>query len=652
MAPYPHLFTPISLGPVEIKNRIFSPAHGTTLGCDGRVTPDLIAYHEARAQGGTGLIVLEGMTLHESYGFPEAFLYAGDDAIVPGLAELARACQGHGCRVVGQLFHAGRAVRMSHDGSRPVTYSASDSPDERYRVVPRAMTTAMVWEIIEAYGAAGRRLADGGLDGVEVLASMGYLISQFLNSRTNHRDDEFGGSFDNRLRLLRETLLRLRERIGRDRVLGMRISADEFTEDGLDSGDVIEICRAIDGEGLVDYVNVIAGSSASPAGWVHVFPSMAMGHGYVAPLARTIKEAVSVPVLVAGRVNQPQTAEQILNDGDADMVGMARALICDPDFAAKAGSGRGDDIRACIGCNQACVGHRLAHHKISCIQNPVTGRELQYGNHGAAERSRRVMVIGGGVGGMKAAAVAAGRGHEVTLCEKSRALGGQALLAQLLPGRSEFGGIVTNLVREVDASGADMRTGTEATLETAREIDPDAIILATGASPRQPAADRIDGAHVVDAWAVIDGRANVGASVVVADWRCDWIGLGVAEKLARDGCRVRLMVSGIVPGEMIQGIVRDQWIGELHKLGVEMVPYMRFHGADADSAYFQHQINGEAVVCDEVDTVVTCSASRAEDHLLRDLETLGVPVYPVGDCVSPRTAEEAVLDGLKAAWAL
>ena len=253
---------------------------------------------------------------------------------------------------------------------------------------------------------------------------------------------------------------------------------------------------------------------------------------------------------------------------------------------------------------------------------------------------------------MKAAAVAAGRGHDVALYEKSRSLGGQALLAQLLPGRAEFGGIVTNLAREVELSGAGVCMGTEVTADTVREAGPDAVILATGALPRHPNPEHVDGAHMVDAWAVVDGRANVGTSVVIADWRCDWIGLGVAEKLARDGCRVRLMVSGIVPGEMIQGVVRDQWIGDLHRLGVEMVPYMRFHGADEDSAYFQHQINGEAVVCDEVDTVVTCSANKAEDGLLRGLEELGIPVHPIGDCVSPRTAEEAVLDGLKAAWAL
>ena len=203
---YANLLKPISLGPTQIKNRIFNPPHGTTLGHNGVVTDELIAYHRARAEGGAGLIIMEGMTLHPSYGFEHAFLYAGSDRIIPGLNKLGETCRQFNTPVFGQLFHAGRAVRLSHDGSRPLTYSASDIPDERYRVVSVPMPNAMVWEIIESYITAAGNLIEANLDGVEILASMGYLIAQFLNPQTNNREDEFGGDLENRSRLLREIL--------------------------------------------------------------------------------------------------------------------------------------------------------------------------------------------------------------------------------------------------------------------------------------------------------------------------------------------------------------------------------------------------------------------------------------------------------------
>ncbi len=652
MPAFPTLFSPITIGAVTLKNRIFSPAHGTSLSRGGLVGDELVAYHEARAAGGAGLIVLEGVGFDTTFGYPELYLYAGTDACIPGFRRLADACHAHGCKVFGQLFHAGRAVRASHDGSRPVTYSASDTPDERYRVVPVPMSQRVIDGVVAAYGDAARRFEKAGLDGVEILASMGYLIAQFLNPRTNTRDDAYGGSLDNRLRFLREVLAGIRAKTGPAMALGIRVSGDEMTEGGLTADEVIEICQAIDADGMVDYFSVIAGSSASPGGWIHVFPPMAIGQAYVAPYAAAIKAKVAKPVFVAGRINQPQIAERVIATGQADMCGMARAMICDPEFAAKAEAGRADDIRACIGCNQACVGHRLAHHGVSCIQHPETGRELVYGTLEPAASQRAVMVVGGGPGGMKAASVAARRGHRVTLYERGAQLGGQTLLAQMLPGRAEFGGIVTNLAREMELAGVTVVKGQEVTTEVVREAAPDALVLATGALPRPVAVEGGEAAHVVDAWPVIRGEANVGNSVVVADWRCDWVGLGVAEKLARDGCRVRLMSGGIVAGEAIQGVVRDQWIGELHTLGVEMVPYVRLFGADADTAYFQHVTSGEPVVCEDVDTLVTCHALRAETALADHLDRFDGPVHVIGDALSPRTAEEAVLEGLEAGCAV
>ncbi len=654
MSAFPNLFAPMKLGNLTLKNRIFSPAHGTTLGThDGLVSDDMIRYHAARARGGTSLIIIEGMNIHPTYRFPELFLIADEDRCIPGLRALGAACHAYDCKIFGQIFHAGYAVRATVDGARGVAYSASATPHDRYKIVPVPMHQEMIDDIVANHGDAARRFQEAGLDGVEIMASMGYLTSQFLNPVTNQRDDKYGGSFDNRLRFLRECIADVRAKVGRDMVVGIRISGDEMTEQGLDAASVLNVCKAMDADGDVDYFNVIAGSSADAQGWTHVFPPMAMAAGYVAPYAAAIKQVVSRPVFVAGRINQPQVAEQIIAGGQTDMCGMVRALICDPDFPNKAQQNRPDDIRDCIGCNQACVGHRLSHEKISCIQHPETGRESRFDPLPPLNGSAKtVLVVGGGPAGMKAAAVAAVRGHAVTLHEKTERLGGQALLAQLLPGRAEFGGIVTNLTREMELAGVTVKTNSSVNAVTIEKLNPDTIVLATGARSCLPEFEGREDCHAVDAWDVIRGAANVGQSVVISDWRCDWVGLGVAEKLARDGCRVRLCVNGTVAGEHIQGIVRDIWNGKLHRLGVEVIPYTGLYGAAGNTTYMKHTITGDPVILEGVDTLVTAHATYPETELQKTLESWSGEVVAIGDCLSPRTAEEAVFDGLKAGCAL
>lgn len=647
---FPRLFSPFWLGPLELKNRLFFAPHGTSLGERGNVGEDLIAYHEARAKGGAGLIILEGMALHRTHEFQSGYLLATRDEIIPGMRRLKEACARHGTPVIGQLFHAGRSIRTSHDGSKPRVYSASDTPDDRYRVVPIPMSRALIADVVAGYRSAARRLVEAGLDGIEILASQGYLISQFLNPGINTRTDEYGGSLENRLRLLREIVSGVRAEIGREKALGIRISGEEKTDGGLGLETMIEACKAIDRDGMIDYLSVIAGSSASPAGWIHVFPPMAIPHAYVAPLSAAIKAAVKCPVLVAGRINQPQQAEAVLVKGEADMVGMVRALIADPEMPAKAKAGQIDDIRACVGCNQACVGHRLTLFGVSCIQNPVTGREVRYGALPKAKKPRDVLVVGGGLAGMKAAVTAAERGHRVTLYEKERQLGGQVRLAEKLPGRAEIGGVVTALLREIEIAGVKVEMGVPATHELIASRKPDAVILATGAQPRGVQPESFEEAHVVEAWAVISGQANVRGRVVVADWACDWVGLGVAEMLARRGCHVRLLSGGCVAGEAIQPIVRDHWVGELHKLGVEMVPYAKLYGADATTAYFQHLTNGEAILCEEVETVVLNGSLKPDRSLEEALAGYKGDIRVVGDAAQPRTIEEAVLEGFEAGW--
>lgn len=647
----PHLFSPLALRGHVLKNRIFSTGHMTVMLRDGQPTDAMVAYHAARARGGAALIVTEAARVHPSGESGRPAIRAYDDACISGYRRIARACHAHGCKVFGQLTHPGREMGPAADGTQPVALAPSAVPNERFHVMPRAMPGALVAEIVAGFETAAARLCAAGLDGVEIVASHGYLLGQFLNPRVNLRQDGYGGSFENRLRFVTEAVAAARRGAGEGMVLGLRLSGEEKDHDGLSAEEMLEIAAALAGGGL-DYLNVTAGTSAGLAGSTHIVPPMAYEPGYVAPLAAAIRARSGLPVFVAGRINQPQLAESVLAAGAADMCGMTRALISDPRMPEKAQAGRLDDIRACVACNQACIGHMLNGHPISCIQHPETGRELTYGRIAPAPRPRRVLVAGGGPAGMKAAAVAARRGHRVTLCDTGAAWGGQVGLAQLLPGRAEFGGVTTNLLREAESAGVEMHLNCPVDRAMIAREGPDAVIVATGAAPYRPAIEGAEEGHVVDPWAVLRGEANVGSRAVIADWRCDWVGLGLAERLARDGCHVRLCVNGMVAGQGIPQYARDAWLGTLHRLGVEVRPHLRLFGVDADSAYFQHVLSGEPVILDGVDTLVAALGHRAETALADSLADWAGELHQIGDCLSPRSVEEAVLDGLRAGWAL
>ncbi len=647
---FPHLFSPLTIRGCAIKNRILSTGHDTSLPTNGLVNDALVAYQKARAAGGAGLIVVQVSGVHESARYTTHILMATEDDCIPGYRRLVETCHAHDCRIFVQLFHPGRQIMESQDGCLPVAYAPSVSPTERFHVIPRAMTRDTLQEIVAGFGDAARRIREAGADGVEIVASHGYLPAQFLSPRVNRRDDEYGGSAENRLRFLREVIADIRNKAGADILVGMRISGDEKDHEGLTEEESLGAIVALSSQ--LDYVSVVAGTSATMAGAVHIVPPMLIDNAYVAPYAATVKAQVDIPVFVTGRINQPQIAEQVLATGQADMCGMTRAMICDPEMSNKAAEGRVDDIRACIGCNQACIGHFHLGYPISCIQYPESGRELKYGARPPANPRKRVLVAGGGPAGLKAAAVAAERGHAVKLFEASSQLGGQALLAQLLPGRAEFGGIVTNLTREIELAGVEVVRNTRVDRALVGNEAPDAVIIATGATPRWPEIEGVEEAHVVDVWQVLKDEVNVGGSVVVADWRSDWLGLGIAEKLARDGCRVRLAVNGLMAGQHIPFYGRDTWNGILHTLGVEIVTYARLFGADSDTVYMQHTASGEPIILDEVDTLVLAQGHEPVDVLAHELAGLDVEVHLVGDCLSPRTAEEAVFEGLKVATVL
>ena len=646
MPSFPRLFSPITIRNTEIRNRILSTGHQTYLAHGGLPGEDFVAYHEARAKGGVGLIVVEAARFHHT-GFTESpeLVVARDDCI-PGLRNLASTVHKHGARIFGQISHSGRVTKRMSGGLRGVAYAPSVVPDQRFHTMPRQISIELIEELIEEAGKAARRFGEAGFDGIELLASHGLLISDFLNPRNNQRTDQYGGSFENRLRFLADLLASVRKNLGDGPVLGIRISAEEVEPGGLEKDEVIAVCQALKTKGAIDYVNTTFGSMQGLGGSVHVVPPMEIAHAYVAPKAGTIRASVGLPVLVAGRINQPQIAEQVLAAGQADMCGMTRAMISDPEMANKAREGRADDIRACIGCNQACIGHYHMGYSISCIQNPVTGRERKLGKIAEAATPKRILVAGGGPAGMKAALTAAERGHRVTLYEAKPRLGGQTLLAQLLPERAEFGGLITNLEHEMRKAGVEVRLNTPVTAELVRAEKPDAIVVATGGVPYRPEIEGQEDAHVLDAWAVLEGRANPGGRVLVADWRCDWVGMGLAEKLAREGRHVRLAVTGTHAGQNLQQYLRDHWAGKLHKLGVEVIPYARLFGVDADSAYMAHIVSGEPIIANEIETVVLALGQQPDTRLEDELSDLGIPLHLAGDCLSPRSAEEAVYEGM------
>ncbi|MFK0087525.1 FAD-dependent oxidoreductase [Pseudomonas sp. NPDC090755] len=649
MSTFTHLFAPLEIRGKRLKNRIMSSGHDTSIPTDNLVNERLIAYHKARAEGGVGLIVLQVAGVHDSARYTSHVLMATDDACIEGYRRLAETCHAHGTVVLSQIFHPGREIMESSDGLLAVAYSASAVPNERFRVMPRALDQDMIDEIVQGYADAARRLHQAGIDGVEVVASHGYLPAQFINPRVNRRTDGYNGELEQRLRFVREVIAAVRATTSPDFIVGLRISADERDAEGLTEGESLAAVQAL--QGSLDYVHIVAGTSASLGGAIHIVPPMAIEAAYLAREAGTFKASLSIPLFVTGRINQPQEAELILARGQADVCGMTRALICDPQMPSKTDSGRVEDVRACIACNQACIGHFHRGLPISCIQHPETGREQQFGQLQPATSRKRIMIAGGGPAGMKAAAVAAARGHQVTLYEASAQLGGQVQLAQLLPRRAEFGGASTNLQREMQLAGVEVVRNTRVDRALVEREQPDLVIVATGAEPYWPAFERGGELQVVDAWQVLRDEVSLGRSVLVVDWRCDWIGPGIAERLVRAGHQVQLAVNGTHCGESLPLYVRDQMAGELHKLGIPITPYARLYGCDDNTVYLQHTASGEPMIFEDIDTLVLCQGHQPVDSLAHELRGV-VEVKRIGDCLAPRTVEEAVYDGLKVAWTL
>ena len=399
----------------------------------------------------------------------------------------------------------------------------------------------------------------------------------------------------------------------------------------------------------MDYVNLTLGTSASLGGAVHIAPPMAFKAGYIAEQTKVFKDALNIPVLIAGRINQPQDADLIIKNGQADMCGMTRALICDPKMPNKAQNNQLDDIRACIACNQACIGHFHKGQPISCIQHPQTGREQQYGDLQTAAAPKKVMVIGGGPAGMNAALIAAQRGHCVSLYESGKQLGGQALLAQNLSRRAEFGGLITNLLQAMSKQDINIQLDTRVDMALVQAEAADVVVLATGATPYAQPIEADDSILKLHAWQYLQGTAPQGKSVLLTDWRCDWVAPGIAELLVKQGFDVSIAINGLCLGETLPLYVRDELTATAQRLGIKLLPNARLYGYDNGTVYLQHNTSAEAVELEGIDTIIACDGQIALDELGDAIEDLGMVLHRIGDCNTPRTAEEAMYEGLKVA---
>tara|TARA_E500000331_G_scaffold341334_1_gene373615 strand:- start:9459 stop:11426 length:1968 start_codon:yes stop_codon:yes gene_type:complete len=538
---YDHIFQPIDVGPITIPNRIVRSAHSTAL-----PLKRLIAYHEARAVGGVGMSTLEATGVHLSSPAMRSIIPLHDDTVVPFYQELTDALRPHGMKMLQQIYHPGSA-RAPGKGTTQV--SASAIPNPLVGGTPIEMTIPMIDEMIEAFAKAAKRCRDGGLDGVDIHASSGYLIEQFLSPANNIRSDKYGGSLTNRMRFLMEIIEAIRDEVDHDICIGIRLPNEEYIPGGLTAEDNAEIARIV--EPHVDYISLHMGSYWR---FHKLLSPMDDPLGHEMPANEPIIKQLTKPTIVVGRIMTLDHAESIVESGQADMVSMVRALIADPGLVNKAKQGNSELIRPCIGSNFGCVGQIMSTGKLGCVVNIAAAQETEvsFEPEGISKTPEKILIVGGGPAGLEAARTAAIRGHDVHLHEATKQLGGQVAIAASAPHRSDLGAITSWLASEMERLEINVTMNSLVDPEVIASLNPDRIIVATGSTPRKDGFQLttpispltgFDQKHVYTSWDVFGygGRANFDSPAIVFDDTGTFEAISVADKLLEQGIKVTMV---------------------------------------------------------------------------------------------------------------
>lgn len=631
-----HLFSPITIGSMRVKNRLLMSAMSINFGVDddGNVTDQLTQYFVARARGGAGMMLVGGGAVAPNGIEAPRLPGLWDDRCVPALQRMTQTLRPHGARFGMQLMHGGR--QCMHDDK--VAPSPLEAP-ALAKGVPRELSLSAVRDMVAAFGDSARRCKDGGFDFIEIHAAHGYLVNQFMSPNANQRQDQYGGSFENRIRFLLEVFRDIKKKTGDDFPVGVRINGNDYIKNGWTLADALVLAVILEKEGAA-YLHVSAGVYGSTA---LTIPSMYVKHGCFVHLAEAVKKAVTIPVIAVGRIKHAQLADQIIKEGKADAVAMGRALIADPELPNKSKAGDLSRIRPCIGCCLACIHAVFQQEPGSCVVNPDVGREYQLLEMEPAPNPRKILVVGAGPAGLAVSRMSALRGHAVLLCDERGHLGGLIRVAALSPGRTEIMDVVRFFIWELERMGVESRLNTPLSDALLNTFKPDDVIVTTGSLPELPVIKglfqtRMDMQTVVD---ILEERAVAGDRVIVLGG--GQAGLMVSDFLAEKGKEVVVLNRKRHFAEELSANDRYYLRERLKRGHVKLYKRVSIKKFLADGVEFR--AGGKETRLTGCDTVVIAEKMTPIRKPLELLKARDIPVHVIGDAKSPRVLMHAISEG-------